>query len=237
MELKTLKTLPKMVGITPKTARWLDWKSLWWMVTQDEGGKVWKRILRRPFFYAKNYFRALFLGQRFIRDGDFFLYGLDTEEAFIEEAKKEKRLVVLGFSYCHKPFECPEGRFSDRCRHDLTHPVCSQCFIGSCVHSARDKAIPLFIPTIHYIGERVLALAQQHPDHQLLFLITACELTLTMFAPWGHMAKLRGIGVRLDGRICNTMRAFALSEKGVKPGLTVVLEPTQQRIFRLLHQI
>ena len=42
------------------------------------------------------------------------------------------------------------------------------------------------------------------------------------------MVKIKGVGVRLDGRICNTMQAFALSERGIKPGLTVVLPETQK---------
>ncbi len=52
----------------------------------------------------------------------------------------------------------------------------------------------------------------------MVFLITACELTLEMFGDWGNMLNIRGLGVRLDGRICNTMKAFELSEIGIKPG-------------------
>ena len=47
------------------------------------------------------------------------------------------------------------------------------------------------------------------------------------------MVDIKGIGVRLDGRICNTMKAFELSEKGIKPGLTVVLDVTQKRLLDL----
>ena len=66
-------------------------------------------------------------------------------------------------------------------------------------------------------------------------MITACEMTLEMFGNLGNMASIKGIGVRLDGRICNTMKAFELSERGIKPGLTVVLEPTQKRILNLIR--
>ena len=75
-------------------------------------------------------------------------------------------------------------------------------------------------------------LAAAHPH--ILFLITACEMTLNMFSDFGNMVGVRGIGVRLDGRICNTMGAFALSEKGIKPGLTVVLPATQQKMLDLI---
>jgi hypothetical protein len=60
-------------------------------------------------------------------------------------------------------------------------------------------------------------------------------MTLEMFGSWGNMLGLRGIGVRLDGRICNTMKAFELSERGIKLGLTVVLEPTQKRKLDIIQ--
>jgi hypothetical protein len=45
------------------------------------------------------------------------------------------------------------------------------------------------------------------------------------------MGEIIGVGVRLDGRICNTMRAFELSEQGIKPGLTVVLDEAKEKIL------
>jgi hypothetical protein len=53
--------------------------------------------------------------------------------------------------------------------------------------------------------------------------------------PDAHMVRIRDIGVRLDGRICNTMKAFELSEQGIKPGLTVVLKHTQKRMLDLIR--
>ena len=67
-------------------------------------------------------------------------------------------------------------------------------------------------------------------------MITACELTLEMFGDWGNSIRVRGIGVRLDGQICNTMRAFEASEKGIKPGLAIVLDATQKRMLELISQ-
>ena len=77
---------------------------------------------------------------------------------------------------------------------------------------------------------------KENPDKEVIFLITACEMTLKMFSDFGNMVKVKGIGVRLDGRICNTMRAFVLSEKGIKPGLTVVLDDTKEKFLSLLER-
>jgi hypothetical protein len=73
-----------------------------------------------------------------------------------------------------------------------------------------------------------------YPDREIIFLISACEMTLKMFGDWGNMASIKGIGIRLGGRICNTMRAFILSEQGIKPGLTTVSESADQIITESL---
>lgn len=234
--IKKLKSLPSMPGITEETAKNLKWKSLRWMITKDHQGKIRKGFLKHPFKYGWAFLRSFFKAKPYAREGDFFLYGVPSVNAFQKLLEQPKSLLVVGFSYCHKPFECPSGRFTDACIHDLENPVCRQCFIGKAIHAMPEKdAIPLAIPTVHYIGEKIFEVVHQNPDKQVLFIITACEMTLEMFGDWGNMVGIQGLGVRLDGRICNTMQAFALSEEGIKPGLTVVLEDTQKRILELLR--
>ena len=234
--LKVLKSLPRVPGMTTDTAKNLKWKSLKWMVAKDSGLRVMRHILKRPFSHLYGYLKSLFLKKSYKRDGDFFLYGFSSVSQFEEALKATDTLLVVGFSYCEKPHECPSGRFTDACMHDVENPVCRQCFIGKVVHALPEKrTIPLFIPTIHYIANKIFEIKGAHPNKRVLFLITACEMTLEMFGDWGNMSGISGVGVRLDGRICNTMRAFELSEGGVKPGLTVVLPETQERILALVR--
>lgn len=233
--LKGLKQLPEMVGITPDTAKNLKWKSLKWMITKDDGS-ILKGFLKHPLRYGWAFLLSAIRKKSFVRDDDFFLYGIKSVVEFRELLKDTSSLLVMGFSYCHKPFECPSGRFTDCCIHDADNPVCRQCFIGKCVNAAPEhNVIPLFIPTIHYIGAKIFDIVHGNPDKRVIFMITACEMTLEMFGDWGNMVGIQGIGVRLDGRICNTMKAFELSENGIKPGLTVVLDKTQRRILDLIE--
>jgi hypothetical protein len=226
--------LPKIPGITAKTAKNLRWKSLKYLV-QNDHNKIFRRfIFKHPFKYGFRLIKSYLQKKTYTREGDFFFYGLKDTTEF--KKRIADSLLVVGFSYCHKPLQCPAGRFTDQCIHDASHPVCQGCFIGKAVHSLpQDNAIPLFIPTIHYIGEKIFEILNQYPHKKLLFLITACELTLEMFGDFGNMVGIQGIGVRLDGRICNTMKAFELSEVGIKPGLTVVLDGTQEKILELLR--
>lgn len=233
--VRGLNRLPAMPGMTADTARNLKWKSLKWMIQKDKGFKVLKGFLRHPIAYGISLVRSMLKGKSYKREGDFFLYGVDSVDNFQELLADKESLFVIGFSYCHKPFECPDERFTDRCRHDPDNPVCRQCFIGKAVNALPENAIPLLIPTIHYIGAKIFEIVHSNPGKQVLFIITACEMTLEMFGDWGNMVGIRGLGVRLDGRICNTMKAFELSEEGIKPGLTVVLSNTQKRIMQLIR--
>lgn len=234
--LRGLTTLPQMLGITEETAKGLKWKSLKWMIFKDHKKEILKGFLRHPLKYGWAFLKSAWQTKPYKRQGDFFLYGVDSLAQFEELLKDRKALLVLGFSYCHKPFECPSGRFTPDCKHDASHPVCQQCFIGKAVHAATPKqTIPLFIPTIHYIGGKIFEIVHRNPGKPVLFMITACELTLEMFGDWGNMVNIQGLGIRLDGRICNTMKAFELSEQGIKPGLTVVLDETQKVILQLIR--
>lgn len=234
--LKKLKVLPQMVGITPKAAKGLKWKSLKWMIQKDKKREILRGVLKHPFKYAWEFVKSAFHSKPYTREGDFFLYGIKSVSEFKTLLKDSSALLVLGFSYCHKPFECPSGRFTDQCQNEINHPVCQQCFIGKAIQASEsERVIPLLIPTIHYIGGKIFDVVHQNPGVPILFMITACEMTLEMFGDWGNMVNIKGIGVRLDGRICNTLEAFKLSEEGIKPGLTVVLDETKEKLMDLVH--
>lgn len=234
---KGLSQLPSMVGITPETKKGLRWKSFKWMIAQDHDWSVLRGFLRHPVRYGMRYLLSLFKPRSYSRVGDFFYYGVKDTADFEKKLADEKSVFVMGFSYCHKPFECPSGRFTPNCIADPDNLVCRQCFIGKASHAAPDRARILIIPTVHYIGAHIFNIVHANPGKEVLFMITACEMTLEMFGDWGNMAGIRGIGVRLDGRICNTMKAFELSERGVKPGLTVLTAETQEKMLNLLKKI
>lgn len=234
--LRNLTTLPQMPGITEDTAKGLKWKSLKWMILKDHQKEIFKGFMKHPLKYGWAFIKSAWRTKPYKRQGDFFLYGIDSLDQFEELLKNREALLVMGFSYCHKPFECPSGRFTPDCIHDANNLVCRQCFIGKAIHAATPKqTIPLLIPTIHYIGGKIFEIVHQNPGKPILFMITACELTLEMFGDWGNMVDIRGLGIRLDGRICNTLKAFELSEQGIKPGLTVVLDETQKKILQLIR--
>lgn len=234
--IRSLKKLPQMPGITKDTKKFLRLKGLKYILEKKQGKALRKWALKHPFKHGINYLRSIFRKKSYTKkEEDFYYYGFKSLEEFEKRVNHEKSLLILGFSYCHKPMECPSKRFTEDCIHDPEHPVCGQCFIGKSIHARKEnKVLPLIIPTAFYIGEKVFEVKAANPKKEILFLITACEMTLEMFGDWGSLAGVKGIGVRLDGRICNTWKAFELSEEGIKPGLTVVLPKTQKRILEIL---
>src|SRR4051812_48068576 len=80
--IKSLKQMPAMLGITPETAKGLKWKSMKWMMLQDHDGKILKGFLKHPFKYGWALLKSLCRKKPYLRDKDFFLYGIDSVEAF-----------------------------------------------------------------------------------------------------------------------------------------------------------
>ena len=239
--LRTFKKNPNLPGIRRHTRKNLSWKTLSYIHHYDYSGKLGRHFWQHPIKHGWGLLKTLLQTHSYRRDGDFFLYLLRDVKEFKSLLVEPDTILVAGFSYCHKPFECPSGRFTDACIHDADSPVCGQCFIGKCVHSLpATRVVPLFITTVHYIGEKMIQAQRDWPGHNVLFVITACELTLEMFGQLGNAVGLKGIGVRLDGQICNTMRAFEASEVGVKPGMAIVTDETQVRmmeLFRLFSEV
>jgi hypothetical protein len=234
--LRTFKKNPNLPGIRKKARKNLSWNTLSYIHKHDYSGKLGRHFWQRPIKHGWNLVKTLLQDHSYRRDGDFFLYHLRNTDEFKSRLVDPNTVLVVGFSYCHKPFECPSGRFTDACVHDINSAVCGQCFIGKCVSSLPDaRVVPLFITTVHYIGEKMIEAEENWPHHNVLFLITACELTLEMFGKLGNAVGLQGIGVRLDGQICNTMRAFEASEVGIKPGMAIVIDDTKTRMMDLFQ--
>ena len=224
---------PSSPAIVPGETH-LRWRGLWWVIKKDTRFQLIRRLLRHPFRYALGYLRSAIGGPPFRQDGDLFFYGIDGLDAMKRLIREKETVLLVGFSYCQKPHECPCGRFSDGCIHSLDSLVCRQCVIGKAAHALPSaQTIFVIIPTINAIGAAVLEAAQS--NKQVAFIITSCTLALEMFSDMGNMAGVRGVGIRLGGRVCNTFRAFELSEEGVKSGATTLLPSAQRFLFDLLR--
>ena len=225
---------PSVPGITNR--RFLRLKALCWVVKKDNRFLILRRLFRRPWKYASGYIRSLLRRPSYQRCDDFYCFGVNGVVDVLKLMEEKNSIFVLGFSYCQKPKECPSVRFSDQCNADPKNPICRQCFIGKCLHTLpKTRTIPKIIPTINAIGQHMMEVIDRHKGQQVFFLITACEMAIEMFGDFSNMVGSKGIGVKLQGRFCNTWRAFQLSEEGIKPGMTIITPSTQRKMLALLR--
>ncbi|WP_213358183.1 hypothetical protein [Chlamydiifrater phoenicopteri] len=211
---------PKVPFITESTKKGLRWKTVGYLLSLKQGRRMLYRMALQPRALLRLMW-ALFTPRRNVfRKGNLFFYNCSSVEEIIQEAKKDDTLLVVGFSYCQKAKMCPFGRFNDICSYDPTNPACQVCSIGGVLSRRSSKYKAIIIPTFMYIAEYFYHIRKENPGKKLRFIITACELSLEMFGEYVDVWDLKGVGVRLVGRICNTMKAFRLAEDGIKPGVT-----------------
>lgn len=101
--LKQLPSLPQMPAMTEETAKYLKWKSLRYIIQHDRRRILPKYFFKHPFKYALAFLKSAIRKKSFKRDDDFFLYGCKNIGEFEQLLAKPDSLLILGFSYCHKP--------------------------------------------------------------------------------------------------------------------------------------
>jgi hypothetical protein len=99
---------------------------------------------------------------------------------------------------------------------------------------ANDRTAFFIISTINSVGTTMFRLIDQFPDKNIVFCITACDMSLRMFSDLGNMIALKGIGLRLGGQVCPNMKAFMAAEDGHKRGVTRLDPHVEAKLFDLL---
>jgi hypothetical protein len=211
-------------------------RSLLWVLTRDSKRELLKKILRYPVTFFFRYLKSLCRKHAYIQNEDCFFFGVKGLEDFCAHLDPKNRLLVVGFSYCQKPFECPSGRFSPDCLHESSSNICRQCLIGKAFHSlpTHKSTVFVIIPTINDIGRVILECLEKEKDRKVSFIITSCHMALVMFADLGAMVNVSGMGLRLQGRYCSTFEAFKLSEDGIKPGRTILSAESERILLEVL---
>ncbi|WP_066481833.1 hypothetical protein [Candidatus Chlamydia sanziniae] len=224
---------PNIPNITKATARGLRLKTIAYLLSLKEGRRLAYHLLKRPRSIAR-LVRALLMPKHAHQSGNLFFYNCLSIEDIIVELHRPNRILILGFSYCEKPKHCPVGRFNSNCCYDPLNTVCTSCSIGWVRKYNVFKYRIVIIPTFIDIAKHFFDLEKLYPSHQILFVITACELSLKMFGDYASIMQLKGMGIRLTGRICNTFQAFKLAEHGVKPGVPFLEEDGVKALMKII---
>jgi len=224
----------KVLFIVPGEQRFLRLRGATWLFFRKGGFRFIRHFLFHPFSCLFRYLRA-FVKKSCEQQDDYFFYGTTSVKHFINLF--EDSILLVGFSYCQKPLECPSKRFTSDCAADFSSLICQQCIIGKAKYLFKsDRAFITIIPTVKDIANTLLDLKGRFPSRRILFLIATCELAMRMFAEFAAALGVQGIGIRLHGRFCNTQTAFKLSERGIKPGRTSFEGDAETQFFSLLQE-
>jgi hypothetical protein len=97
-----------------------------------------------------------------------------------------------------------------------------------------DRVVFTVVTTVNSIGEKIVAL-QTQTRGKIVFLMTACELSLQLFADLAALVGVSGMGVRLRGKTCPTLSAFQYAESGIKPTVTSISHEGKQNLLTAVH--
>ncbi|NGX56451.1 MAG: hypothetical protein K1060chlam5_00694 [Candidatus Anoxychlamydiales bacterium] len=235
--IKALKTQsnPKNTAILEKENIFLRLKSLFYILKTDKNKKLLKYFLKSPISYSFNLLSSYFLKKPYTYQNDIYFFNIKDEKELNKLLIQKNTILIVGFSYCHKPFECPSMRFSKDCKYDYSNDICAQCFIGKCINTISDpSAIFLNILDINHIGEKLFEIKNSNPNKKIIYILTACTLSIKMFADLSNMLKIKGISIPLDGRVCVNFKNFHLAEIGIKKNITSVREFHKKKILEFL---
>lgn len=230
---KSQPYIPKIPFITEKTRRGLKIKTILYLLSLKEGRRRFVYFMKSPKLFRR-LARSLFRKKECCQsEGHLRFFGCSSLDDLVS-SMDESSFLVVGVSYCQKPRRCPRGRFNDACSYNEKNEICRACpipkFQRVCDHV-------LIIPTFLYIAEYLCQVVRNHPNQKVYFVISACELSLKMFGDYADILDLKGIGVRLIGRICNTFDAFKLAEKGIKPGVAFIEDETERVMLDVVARL
>lgn len=195
-------------------------KSLLYLLQKDKKLKLIKFFIKKPLFYLHNLLKSYFSKAPYIVEDNVFLFNLSNFKELKKITDNKDNLFIFGLSYCQKPIECPKKRFSSECIHDYENDICAQCFIGKCSNAINNNDIILVIPDIYFFSETIIELINKNPEKQIIFVISACELSIKMYSDLANMLKIKGLGLKLSSRVCTNFKSFTYAEKGQKNSVT-----------------
>ena len=188
-----------------------------------------KYFFKKPFKHLFSLLKSFFK-KPYIKKDNLFLFGIENIKNFKKLAKNKNNQLLIGFSYCQKPINCREKRFSSSCKIDKNNETCRTCFIGKCKNFLENSHLSknsnfVIITTIHSLIKKIHNLQTKNPN--ILFLINACFLSIDMFKNFSNALNLKGIAIPLKGGVCRDFKEFINAEKGEKKKTTHIFSEKQ----------
>lgn len=213
-----------------KSQRFLMVKGFYHIFRQ-EPFYVLKTILRRPFSYFWRYILSFKTKRGHIPEGA-YLYGFKDIKSFKKSINTKKSQLILGSSYCQRPKNCPTIRFSSIC--PLENNICYTCPISTYKKLLKRNDSFIMITTALELGKKIISLQKTHPEKDIIFILSSCDLSQEIFTFFSYILGIKGIAFSLRGNICKNFKSFKHAEEGKKKAQTYLDSKQNMLIKELL---
>lgn len=187
-----------------------------------------KIFFKHPFLYSYRYLKSLLFLKKKIEDGA-TLFGITSLSELQSLICDNETTLLLAFSFCQKDLDCKATRFSANCLGD----ACNKCFISKYINQKNIYCVCVL--TISDLGKKIFEIQKKEGD-KLIFIITACDMAISMFEDLSNMLKLKGIALPLEGRVCSSFENFTSAENGSMSFQTIFSEKHKKLLVELLKE-
>lgn len=182
-------------------------KYLWFLFYKDP-----LRIIINFFIFVlptiiKESFKKLFLKSR-----KFKLYHDISEQEIVDYFSKGEGFITI--SYCQKPLNCPDGRFSSKCT--ANHNQCKNCFLYEIRKKSQELEIDYYIVLGDYDSVWNILKNQFLKRKRGAYILTICNMVLNVVKYLSPLFGFRGYLIPFIKGECKMLAAYELSEFGYK---------------------
>ena len=186
------------------------------------------RIIFNTLFYLPKVFWINFLNKFNKRD----FYADSKIKNVIIDFSKGKGFITI--SYCQKPFDCPDGRFSYKC--SASYERCKRCFL----YQVKTKCDKLNLDYYIVLGDldSVWNILSNQFDKYLSasYILTTCNMVLNVVKYISPLFGFTGIILPFNKGSCLTIYAYELSEFGYKNVQTDISDDNKKLLIDILDK-
>lgn len=218
---------PNFILMTKYYIRKPTFKYLWFL--------FFKNPLRIIFNFLMNVLPLViieFIKHVLIKRGRIGLYSDISKEKLIEYFSKGQGFITI--SYCQKPFNCPDGRFSSKC--SAKHEICRSCYLSQIKQRSELLGLDYYIVLGDYDSVWNILKNQFFKHKKGAYVLTVCNMVLNVIKYLSPLFGFKGYIIPFIKGECKTLAAYELSEFGYKNVQTDISEKNKLLLLEVLDK-
>lgn len=176
--------------------------------------------------------KKLFIEKIFKRKYKINLYSDISKNKVIDYFSRGEGFITI--SYCQKPMNCPDGRFSTKC--SAKYFECHSCFLSEIKKKSDQLSLDYYIVLGDYDSVWNILKNQFLRKKRGAYILTVCTMVLNVIKYLSPLFGFRGLIIPFVKGECKTLAAYELSEFGYKNIQTDISESNKKIILEILEK-